>query len=146
MLTLFNAPNKPNLWLWIWSFNLFCYPMKLGAFIYFGRTRVQCLKLVRNIVRNYNNCKSSVLVSNQIPTYHSSKNFPNLNFPPNQKPPFSKNHKLFWPVLPVSSLWLILARYFGRSGQNKSWGSEREQIIIFFLILNSLLENLISNI
>ena len=23
---------------------------------------------------------------------HSSKNFPNLNFPPNQKPPFSKNH------------------------------------------------------
>ena len=28
---------------------------------------VQCLQLVRNIVRNYNNCKSSVLVSNQIP-------------------------------------------------------------------------------
>ena len=23
---------------------------------------------------------------------HSSKIFPNLNFPPNQKPPFSKNH------------------------------------------------------
>ena len=25
-------------------------------------------------------------------TYHSSKKFPDLNFPPNQKPPFSKNH------------------------------------------------------
>ena len=60
-----STPNKPRLWLW--SIYLFCYPM-LGAFIYFGGTRVQCLKLVRNIVRNYNNCKSSVLVSNQIPT------------------------------------------------------------------------------
>ena len=32
---------------------------------------------------------------------HNSKLFSNLNFPPEEKLPFSKNHELFRPVLPV---------------------------------------------
>ena len=30
-----------------------------------------------------------------------------------------------------SGLWLILARDLGRPGQNKSWGTEREHVILF---------------
>ena len=39
----------------------------------------------------------------------------------------------FW----FSGLWLNLARNLGRSGQYKSWRTERGHVILFFLILNS---------
>ena len=37
----------------------------------------------------------------------------------------------FYQSFRFSVLWLILARDLGRSGQNKSWRTEREQKIIF---------------
>ena len=51
---------------------------------------------------------------------HNSKLFSNLNFPPNQKTLFPKNHELFKPVLPIRTPRSTKKWNLGKSGQNKS--------------------------
>ena len=51
---------------------------------------------------------------------HGSKNFPNLNFPPNQKPPFSKTISYLDQSFPITAPWSIKKWNLGKSGQNKS--------------------------